>query len=161
MDHNTGGMGGLGAGGAVAEGGTGGASGQSATGGRSGDREDAALGPETSAEDSAADAISATDAGGGIDTRAYPPFPADYQGTPFIDPNFYPTGGPQAIPGQVKFAYYDLGGPTVAYLPLSLVQHGSGVFNTGPTPLDQFRAKEHVSISYTKSCCDKNPYNMV
>jgi hypothetical protein len=87
-------------------------------------------------------------------------FPSDYQGKPFADA--MNNGGPQKIPGRVKLAYYDFGGEGVAFHDTTPKNLGSGGLN----PLDgdyynEFRHTEAVDISYTKSCCDTNPYDMV
>jgi hypothetical protein len=87
-------------------------------------------------------------------------FPSDYQGRPFADARH--TGGLQKIPGRVKLAYYDFGGEGVAFHDTTPKNLGSGGLN----PLNgdyynEFRHAEAVDISYTKSCCDTNPYDMV
>ena len=87
-------------------------------------------------------------------------FPADYQGKPFADTMYH--GGAQKIPGRVKLAYYDVGGEGVAYHDTTEKNLGSGGLN----PLNgdyynEFRHTEAVDTSYTKTCCDTNPYVMV
>jgi hypothetical protein len=89
---------------------------------------------------------------------------AAYAGQPFHDERY--AGGPQAIPGKVQCAYYDLGGEGVAYHDTDAVNHGSGELN----PLDgsylhAFRVHEGVDISYVKvgrqPQVDDNPFNLV
>jgi hypothetical protein len=79
---------------------------------------------------------------------------SEYAGTPYSDSVF--KGAPQAIPGKVMCAYYDLGGEGVAY---HVVAHdntppknqGSGGLNPADgTYLHEFRMKEAVSTSFTK-----------
>jgi hypothetical protein len=87
-------------------------------------------------------------------------FPSDYQGKPFADSRY--AGGPQKIPGRVKLAYYDFGGEGIAFHDTTPKNLGSGGLN----PLNgdyynEFRHTEAVDTSYTKSCCDKNPYDLV
>jgi hypothetical protein len=87
-------------------------------------------------------------------------FPSDYQGRPFADARY--NGGPQKIPGRVKLAYYDYGGEGIAFHDTTPKNLGSGGLN----PLDgdyfnEFRHTEAVDTSYTKSCCDTNPYDLV
>lgn len=76
-------------------------------------------------------------------------FLAHYRGTPYHD-NHY-QGGPQAIPGKVLCAYYDLGGEGVAYHDSDAKNHGSGTLNpANGNYLNEFRMKEGVDTSYTK-----------
>ena len=87
-----------------------------------------------------------------------------YQGKPFQD-NVY-HGGPQKIPGRVQCAYYDFGGEGVAYHDTDAKNSGSGGLNPADgTYLNEFRMKEGVDTSYTKSrrktAIDDNPYNQV
>jgi hypothetical protein len=56
--------------------------------------------------------------------------PLDYQGKPFQDSVY--TAGPQAIPGRLECAYYDLGGEGVAYHDTDPTNHGSGELNLKP-----------------------------
>jgi hypothetical protein len=87
-------------------------------------------------------------------------FPSDYQGKPFADARY--TGGPQKIPGRVKLAYYDFGGEGVAYHDTTPKNLGSGGLNPlNGDYFNEFRHTEAVDTSYTKPCCDANPYNMV
>jgi hypothetical protein len=93
--------------------------------------------------------------------------PSGYQGKPFKD-EFY-TAGPQAIPGRVELAYYDLGGEGVAYHDTDAANQGSGVLNHKPdhqrpgvSPyLWHFRENEGVDISFTKDFADFNHPNKV
>ncbi len=85
-----------------------------------------------------------------------------YQGKPFHDGVY--NGGPQAIPGRVMCAYYDLGGEGIAYHDDDAKNNGSGGLNPADgTYLNQFRMDEGVDISYTKfhDAIDNNPYNLV
>ena len=73
-------------------------------------------------------------------------------------------GGAQKIPGQVQCAYYDRGGPGVAYHDTDSKNNGSGGLNPADgTYLNQFRMDEGVDISYTKfhDHIDDNPYELV
>ena len=83
---------------------------------------------------------------------------ARYQGRPFSDGTI---AGPAVIPGQVKCAYYDLGGEGIAYHDADGVNHGSGMLNpVNGDPLHEFRMHEGVDISYTKSGgIDDNPFD--
>jgi hypothetical protein len=88
--------------------------------------------------------------------------PRPYGGTTFKDQAY--SGGPQAIPGRVKCAYYDQGGEGVAYHDSDAKNNGSGGLNPADgTYLNEFRMKEGVDTSYTKfhDEIDHNPYNMV
>ena len=89
-------------------------------------------------------------------------FLAAYKGTPYQDSRY--KGGPQPIPGRVQCAYYDLGGPGVAYFDTTEKNLGSGGLNPADgTYLNQFRMNEAVDTSYTKfhDQIDNNPYNLV
>lgn len=91
-------------------------------------------------------------------------FLAQYKGTPFHDSQY--QGGPQAIPGKVMFAYYDLGGEGVAYHDTDAENRGSGMLNpANGTYLNEFRKDEGVDTSYTKfghdPTIDDSPYNKV
>lgn len=93
-----------------------------------------------------------------------PAFLKTYKGTPYHDSRV--QGGPQAIPGKVVCAYYDLGGEGVAYHDSDAVNHGSGELNPADgSYLNEFRLKEGVDTSYTKfehdPPIDNNPYNKV
>ena len=87
---------------------------------------------------------------------------ATYQGTPYHDSAY--KGGPQAIPGRVQCAYYDLGGEGVAFHNTDTRNKGSGMLNpANGTYLNEFRMNEAVGISYTKfhDAIDDNPYDLV
>jgi hypothetical protein len=92
-------------------------------------------------------------------------FPADYKGQPFSDTVY--KGGPQAIPGRVECAYFDLGGEGIAYHDVDTINHGSGELNRMPyhqrphaTPyIWGFRKEEGMDISYTKDFADFNHPN--
>jgi hypothetical protein len=87
-------------------------------------------------------------------------FPSDYQGRPFADARY--ASGPQKIPGRVKLAYYDFGGEGVAFHDTTPKNLGSGGLNPlNGDYFNEFRHTEAVDTSYTKSCCDTNPYDMV
>lgn len=88
--------------------------------------------------------------------------PPGYHGKPFEDSVY--QGGPQAIPGKVECAYFDLGGEGVAYHDTDAVSHGNGELNQQKnhqrphaTPYHwNFRTNEGVDISYTKDFADFN-----
>jgi hypothetical protein len=87
-------------------------------------------------------------------------FPSDYQGKPFADARY--DGGPQKIPGRVKLAYYDFGGEGIAFHDTTPKNLGSGGLNPlNGDYFNEFRHTEAVDISYTKPCCDTNPYDLV
>lgn len=89
-------------------------------------------------------------------------YPGAYKGVPFRDSSY--TGGPQAIPGRVQCAYFDLGGEGVAYHTLDKRNHGSGELNpTNGTYLNEFRMNEAVGTSYTKfhDAIDNSPFDFV
>ena len=93
-----------------------------------------------------------------------PEFLKNYKGTPYHDSRV--QGGPQAIPGKVLCAYYDLGGEGVAYHDSDAVNHGSGELNiVDGSYLHEFRMKEGVDISFTKfklnPPVDDNPFDKV
>jgi hypothetical protein len=69
----------------------------------------------------------------------------------------------QAIPGRIECEYYDRGGERVAYHDTDSINNGSGKLNpANGSFLNEFRMKEGVDISYTKSNnIDSNPYNKV
>jgi len=69
----------------------------------------------------------------------------------------------QQIPGKIQCEFYDLGGEGVAYHDFDSVNQGSGKLNlANGTFLNEFRKKEGVDISYTKSQeCDNSPFNLV
>jgi hypothetical protein len=87
--------------------------------------------------------------------------PSDYRGKPYSDSEY--KAGPQAIPGKVRAAYFDLGGEGVAYHDTDPeINHGSGELNKKPdhqrpesrTYFWSFREKEGVDVSYTKKGID-------
>jgi len=85
-----------------------------------------------------------------------------YKGTPYEDSRY--KAGAQTIPGRVQCAYYDLGGPGVAYFDTTAKNLGSGGLNPADgTYLNQFRMDEGVDTSYTKfhDQIDNSPYNLV
>lgn len=86
--------------------------------------------------------------------------PADSAGQPDSRPW---KGKPQAIPGRIECELYDEGGEGVAYHDSDAVNHGSGMLNPANGQyLNEFRMKEGVDISYTKSGgIDDNPHNFV
>lgn len=67
------------------------------------------------------------------------------------------------IPGKLQCELYDIGGEGVAYHDSDSINNGSGKLNpANGTFLNEFRMKEGVDISYTKSKeIDNNPYNLV
>lgn len=91
-------------------------------------------------------------------------FLARYKGTSYHDSRY--QGGPQAIPGKVLCAYFDLGGEGVAYHDSDAKNNGSGGLNpANGTYLNEFRMTEGVDSSYTKfnldPKIDDNPYDKV
>jgi len=78
-------------------------------------------------------------------------------GRPFAD------SGPQKIPGRIQCEFYDFGGEGVAYHDADSLNNGSGKLNPADgTYLHEFRMREGVDISYTKSGgIDDNVYNFV
>ena len=72
-------------------------------------------------------------------------------------------GKMQQIPGRLECELYDEGGEAVAYHDTDSVNNGSGKLNpANGTFLNEFRMKEGVDISYTKTGnIDNNPYNKV
>jgi hypothetical protein len=74
--------------------------------------------------------------------------PADYKGKPWKD-------APQAIPGKIVAAFYDVGGEGVAYHDVDAKNQGSGTLNRGPEEKNNFRKEEGVDVSYTKAAFDK------
>src|SRR5450631_3412777 len=69
----------------------------------------------------------------------------------------------QEVPGRIEFEFYNEGGEGIAYHDSDTVNNGSGRLNpANGTYLNEFRMKEGVDISYTKSHnIDDNPYNKV
>lgn len=86
--------------------------------------------------------------------------PGDYKGKPFQDATH--AAGPQAIPGRLQAALYDLGGEGVAYHDADTINHGSGELNYQhghceqdvPPSVCHFRESEGVDISYVKKGAD-------
>lgn len=74
----------------------------------------------------------------------------------------YP-GGPQIIPGKVQLEYFNLGGEGVAYHDSDSMNSGSGRLNPADgSYLNEFRIKEAVDVSYTKSRdIDNHEFNLV
>ncbi|MDI1323975.1 MAG: carbohydrate-binding protein [Algoriphagus sp.] len=73
------------------------------------------------------------------------------------------SGGAQIIPGKVQLEYYNLGGEGIAYHESDTINSGSGRLNPADgSYLNEFRIKEAVDISYTKSRdIDDNKFNLV
>lgn len=93
---------------------------------------------------------------------AAPGFLDRYKGTPFRDARYH--GGAQPIPGEIRCAYYDLGGEGVAYHDTDAKNHGSGALNPADgSYLNEFRMDEGVDTSYTKyhDTIDNSPYDLV
>lgn len=69
----------------------------------------------------------------------------------------------QQISGKIQCELYDLGGEGIAYHDTDSINNGSGVLNTANGIfLNEFRMKEGIDISYTKSdVTDNNLYNLV
>jgi len=72
-------------------------------------------------------------------------------------------GKMQQLPGRLECEYYDEGGEGVAYHDTDSINNGSGKLNpANGSFLNEFRMKEGVDISYTKTGnIDNNPYNQV
>jgi hypothetical protein len=88
--------------------------------------------------------------------------PAGYLGKPYEDAVH--KGGPQAIPGTIFCAYFDLGGEGVAYHTTTQKNMGSGSLNPADgSYLNEFRMHETMCTSYVKNHgnIDNNPYNLV
>ena len=70
---------------------------------------------------------------------------------------------PQEIPGRVQCELYDTGGEGISYHDTDSTNNGSGNLNpANGNFFNEFRMKEGVDISYTKSNnIDNNPYNKV
>lgn len=93
--------------------------------------------------------------------------PPAYKGQPFKDSVY--TAGPQAIPGKIECAYYDLRGEGVAYHDTDAINHGSGELNQQKNHQRphatayhwNFRKDEGVDISYVKDFADLNHPNLV
>ncbi|QEM14401.1 carbohydrate-binding protein [Mucilaginibacter rubeus] len=69
----------------------------------------------------------------------------------------------QQLPGRLECEYYDEGGEGIAYHDTDSINNGSGKLNpANGSFLNEFRMKEGVDISYTKTGnIDNNPYNKV
>ncbi len=69
----------------------------------------------------------------------------------------------QQIPGKIECEFYDQGGQGVAYSDKDMVNNGSGKLNpVNGNPLNEFRIKEGVDISYTKAdSIDITPYSKI
>jgi hypothetical protein len=99
--------------------------------------------------------------------KTFAQLPKDYKGKPFRDSVY--TQGPQAVPGRVELAYYDLGGEGIAYHDTDSINNGSGKLNHDPNHLrpgvplylEHFRENEGVDISFTKDFADFNHPNKV
>lgn len=67
----------------------------------------------------------------------------------------------QSIPGKIECEFYDKGGEGVAYHDTDSINNGSGKLNpANGNYLNEFRMKEGVDISYTKTKdIDNNPFN--
>jgi len=69
----------------------------------------------------------------------------------------------QQIPGKIQCEYFDEGGEGIAYHDADRINNGSGKLNpANGNFLHEFRMKEAVDISYTKTeGVDDNPYNKI
>lgn len=68
--------------------------------------------------------------------------------TPFSDEV---VQGPQHLPGKVRFAYYDVGGPEISYHSEDNKNHGACDLNPcDGTYRNTFRKDDGMSSSYTK-----------
>ena len=103
--------------------------------------------------------------------------PPGYKGKPFKDQSH--KSGPQAIPGTLQCALYDLGGEGVAYHDTDEVNQGAKLNHTEfmrggrngvltkhcrpgtPEYTCYFREKEGIDISYTKDFADFSHPNLV
>jgi hypothetical protein len=67
----------------------------------------------------------------------------------------------QTIPGKIECEFYDRGGEGISYHDSDSINNGSGKLNPADgSYLNEFRMKEGVDISYTKSNnIDNNPFN--
>ncbi|MGH2647021.1 MAG: hypothetical protein ACRDE8_05605, partial [Ginsengibacter sp.] len=67
----------------------------------------------------------------------------------------------QTIPGKIQCEFYDKGGEGIAYHDSDSINNGSGKLNpANGNYLNEFRMKEGVDISYTKTNnIDNNPFN--
>lgn len=73
------------------------------------------------------------------------------------------NGKPQVIPGKIEFEFYNNGGEGKAYHDSDAINNGSGKLNpVNGNPLNEFRIKEGVDISYTKDKqVDNSPYSKI
>jgi hypothetical protein len=73
------------------------------------------------------------------------------------------NNSPQQIPGKIQCELYDLGSEGTAYHDADSVNNGSGKLNPpNGTFLNEFRMKEGVDISYTKTGdIDDNKYSFI
>jgi hypothetical protein len=94
--------------------------------------------------------------GGSWYAEEQPNFIKAYKGKPW-------NNEPQQIPGKIQCELYDVGGQNIAYFDKDSINNGSGKLNpANGTFLNEFRMKEGVDISYTKSRdIDNSPYNVV
>ncbi len=82
--------------------------------------------------------------------------PDEYKGKPFQDTTH--TTGPQAIPGRLQAALYDIGGEGIAYHDVDAINHSSGELNHKPEHCEagvpvsvcRFREDDGVDLSYVK-----------
>jgi hypothetical protein len=86
----------------------------------------------------------------------------------FFSPQTTYSGKPwqnkmQQIPGRIECEYYDQGGEGIAYHDSDSINNGSGKLNpANGSYLNEFRMKEGVDISYTKTGdIDDNKYNKI
>lgn len=86
----------------------------------------------------------------------YPAFSQEYKGKPW-------NNHIQNIPGKIQCEWYDDGGEGIAYHDKDSINNGSGKLNpANGTMLNEFRMRDGVDVSYTKSReIDNNPYNLV
>jgi len=93
--------------------------------------------------------------------------PVGYGGKPFEDT--YQRSGPQAVPGILQCALYDLGGEGVAFHDSDSINQGSSRLNLEPGHrrahageyIWEFRRNEGVDISFVKDWADLNHTNLV
>lgn len=80
----------------------------------------------------------------------------------YVPKSYYGKGwNTQKIPGKIECEFYDNGGEGIAYHDADSINNGSGKLNpANGSFLNEFRMKEGMDISYTKSNnVDNNPYN--
>jgi hypothetical protein len=93
--------------------------------------------------------------------------PSNYRGLPYRDATH--TAGPQAIPGRLEAALFDMGGEGIAYHDTDAANHGSGELNYQPGHCEEgvdpsichFREHEGVDISYVKKLADFKSRSLV